>query len=53
MPPEDDDNCGWTLAALNAADDDYWEQKEYEDSIPYPEPPSMDDPWWMGMRSDW
>lgn len=24
-----------------------------EEDVAYPEPHSIDDPWWFGMRSDW
>jgi hypothetical protein len=34
-------------------DYDYLEQRELDAAIPDPEPNSIDDPWWMGMRSDW
>lgn len=38
------------------SDYDYgYDEEDYHDDsdVEYPEPESIDDPWWMGARSDW
>lgn len=32
-------------------DDD--SDSDFDDDVELPEPQSIDDPWWCGMRSDW